>query len=217
MIVTKKILILIVIAMLALGVMALANTAGYYKQATQGATCQQASLSVNSMIGIEQGYVATATSYNASFCGAPCPICNCTTGPEISQRLINGKYTQYDSLSINQGILISELTVKSNAQNINVTITITQPSNASGSLLSNYSSYYIFYNNNASNNLLGTGNFSSAPQALTFLVNLLPTSSYYVGAVDVVLDTYDTHWGEFVKPGDYYIRTTFLISPQNTF
>ncbi|BBJ28975.1 hypothetical protein [Athalassotoga saccharophila] len=140
----KKVLILGVIAMLALGVMALANTAGYYEQVTQGATCQQASLSVNSMIGIEQGYVATATSYNASFCGA-------------SGNPLTGHY-----VSLNSQVLLAELSVKSNMSTIGVTV-------AFSSNFPNFSNYslssYINYSDNYSNGslTLQNGGYPNTP------------------------------------------------------
>ncbi|MGC8708412.1 MAG: hypothetical protein ACP5R1_06805, partial [Athalassotoga sp.] len=111
----KKVLILSVIAMLALGVMALASGNGAYgeqvlntnpyggvSKAQQGPTCNATSLVVYSEIGIEQGYVATATSYDASFCGA--------TGNPLTVA-----YT-------NSGNLLASLKVESNMDTIAVSV-----------------------------------------------------------------------------------------------
>jgi hypothetical protein len=102
----KKVLILSVIAMLALSVMALA--AG---TVTQSATCANSSLTVNSVIGIEQGYVATATSYDASFCGA--------TGNPLTKSYVNSGY------------VLASLSVESNMQTIAVGVTYTLTGSAS--------------------------------------------------------------------------------------
>ncbi|MGC9219415.1 MAG: hypothetical protein ACP5G8_08465 [Athalassotoga sp.] len=63
--ITKKVLILTIIGMLALGVFALAGV-----PVSTGATCSTAKLSVTSNIWVVQGFDATATSYDATFCGA---------------------------------------------------------------------------------------------------------------------------------------------------
>ncbi len=59
----KKTLILTVIAIMALGVFALANSNSV------GPTCSATNLSVTGSIYVKQGFVATATSYDATFCG----------------------------------------------------------------------------------------------------------------------------------------------------
>ncbi|MGC9140734.1 hypothetical protein, partial [Athalassotoga sp.] len=68
------------------------NPYGWVSSAQQGPTCNATQLVVYSEIGIEQGYVATATSYDASFCGAPCP-CSCPEGTSVIYRTIKGYYT----------------------------------------------------------------------------------------------------------------------------
>ncbi|MGC8545768.1 MAG: hypothetical protein ACP5NR_07465, partial [Athalassotoga sp.] len=82
----KKVLILSVIAMLALGVMALAGTISTTGNGpiTTGATCSQASLQVVSNIYVVPGYVATATAYDATFCGA--------SGNLLSGEIVNSSY-----------------------------------------------------------------------------------------------------------------------------
>lgn len=56
--------------MLALGVFAMALPKRIGNIVTQGPTCQPATLTVNSNINVVQGFEATATSYDATFCGA---------------------------------------------------------------------------------------------------------------------------------------------------
>jgi len=218
---TKKVLILIVIAMLALSVMALANAKvlstnpyGSANSVQAGPTCSSSSLSVYSVIGIEQGFVATATSYDASFCGAPCN-CNCALGPSISERLIPGTFQPLpDGVSGITGILLSKLTFKSNASTINVSVNIgPNPMFKTGG----GSSYYYYYNpENGSPNLLGS---YSGGSSQSFSLDLAGGSinSPYAGSLYVILDTTDTAWGKVVPPGDYTVATTFTISPQNTF
>jgi len=112
----KKVLILSVIAMLALSVMALASTAnahvlsnnpyGSANLVQAGPTCSSSSLTVYSVIGIEQGFVATATSYDASFCGA--------TGNPLNS-------SAYSS----DGYLLASLSVESNMATITVGVSYT--------------------------------------------------------------------------------------------
>ena len=135
----KKVLILSVIAMLALSVMALA--AG---TVTQSATCANSSLTVNSVIGIEQGYVATATSYDASFCGA--------TGNPLT------------SAYVNSGYVLASLSVESNMQTINVGVTYALTGSASG--LSHYLPTLTITTSTSTNGYSGTltlagGSFST--------------------------------------------------------
>ena len=218
---TKKVLILSVIAMLALSVMALANAKvlstnpyGSANSVQAGPTCSSSSLSVYSVIGIEQGFVATATSYDASFCGAPCN-CNCALGPSISERLIPGTFQPLPTgVSGITGILLSKLTFKSNASTIKVSVNISPNPmfNVGGG-----SSYYYYYNpENGSPNLLGS---YSGGSSHSFSLDLVGGSinSPYAGSLYVILDTYHTSWGTVVPPGDYTVATTFTISPQNTF
>jgi len=218
---TKKVLILSVIAMLALSVMALANAKvignnpyGSANSVQAGPTCSSSSLSVYSVIGIEQGFVATATSYDASFCGAPCN-CNCALGPSISERLIPGTFQSLPTgVSGITGILLSKLTFKSNASTINVSVNISpNPMFSTGG----GSSYYYYYNpENGSPNLLGSYSGVS-PQSFPLDLADGSINSPYAGSLYVILDTTDTAWGKVVPPGDYTLATTFTISPQNTF
>jgi len=218
---TKKVLILSVIAMLALSVMALANAKvlstnpyGSANSVKAGPTCSSSSLTVYSVIGIEQGFVATATSYDASFCGAPCN-CNCALGPSISERLIPGTFQPLPAgVSGITGILLSKLTFKSNASTINVSVNIVPNPmfNTGGG-----SSYYYYYNpENGSPLLLGSYSGVS-PQSFPLDLAGGSINSPYAGSLYVILDTTDTAWGKVVPPGDYTIATTFTISPQNTF
>ena len=108
---TKKVLILSVIAMLALSVMALANA----NSVQVGPTCSSSSLTVYSVIGIEQGFVATATSYDASFCGA---TGNLLTSP-------------YNSNGVS-GVLLASLSVESNMDSIAVGVSYKLTGSASG-------------------------------------------------------------------------------------
>ncbi|MGC9218011.1 MAG: hypothetical protein ACP5G8_01225 [Athalassotoga sp.] len=219
----KKVLILSVIAMLALGVMALAsgngalygekvlstNPYGWVNSAQQGPTCNATQLVVYSEVGVEQGYVATATSYDASFCGAPCP-CSCPEGTSVIYRTINGYYT---SVTYNpDGILISTLSVKSNMQPINVSVTVTQPT-SSGNTLPMATYYLMYYSNGTS--ITSSDFYDTNPHSISMTLN--GASSPYNGKIDVVIDGYHTAWGKVVPVGDYIIATTFTISPQNTF
>ena len=113
----KKVLILSVIAMLALSVMALASTAnahvlsynpyGSANKVQAGPTCSSSSLTVYSVIGIEQGFVATATSYDASFCGA--------TGDPLTSAYISGSLAN----------VLASLSVESNMATITVGVSYT--------------------------------------------------------------------------------------------
>jgi len=211
---TKKVLILSVIAMLALSVMALASN----NPVTQSATCAKSSLSVSSVIGIEQGFVATATSYDASFCGAPCN-CNCALGPSISERLIPGTFQPLpDGVSGITGILLSKLTFKSNASTIKVSVNIV-PNPMFNAGVAGPISYYYYYNPEKNGSPLLLGGYYSVGSPQSFSLDLAGGSinSPYAGSLDVILDTTDTAWGKVVPPGDYTIATTFTISPQNTF
>jgi hypothetical protein len=128
----KKVLILSVIAMLALSVMALASTAnahvlsnnpyGSANLVQAGPTCESSSLTVYSVIGIEQGFVATATSYDASFCGA--------TGNPLTAAYVSG-------------YVLASLSVESNMQTIavGVTYSLNGPTGNSAVVSSDLSGY----------------------------------------------------------------------------
>jgi len=221
---TKKVLILSVIAMLALSVMALANAQvlsrnpyGSANSVQAGPTCSSSSLSVYSVIGIEQGFVATATSYDASFCGAPCN-CNCALGPSISERLIPGTFQPLPTgVSGITGILLSKLTFKSNASTIKVSVNIV-PNPMFNAGVAGPSSYYYYYNPENGSPLLLNGYYSGvSPQSFSLDLAGGSINSPYAGSLYVILDTYHTSWGTVVPPGDYTVATTFTISPQNTF
>jgi hypothetical protein len=165
----KKVLILSVIAMLALSVMALA--AG---TVTQSATCAQSSLTVNSVIGIEQGYVATATSYDASFCGA--------TGNPLT------------SAYIDSGYVLASLSVESNMQTIavGVTYTLTGPTGnpaVSSGTLTGYLTGLSYSSNYSGSVLTLTGGSVSTPWSGT--LNVIGPSHIqpWVAAGDYTLAT----------------------------
>ncbi len=148
----KKVLILSVIAMLALGVMALAgtytapNTPG---SVSVGATCAQNSLVVTSVIGIEQGYVATATSYDASYCGA--------TGNPLT-----GFYT-----SEGGNVLLAKLSVESNMATISVAVSYAYTGNINSS---NFTTSYSNNYNDSTDILTLTGGSNGTPYTGTLYV-----------------------------------------------
>ena len=173
----KKVLILSVIAMLALSVMALASTAnahvlstnpyGYASSVQAGPTCSSSSLTVYSVIGIEQGFVATATSYDASFCGA--------TGNPLNS-------SAYSS----NGHLLASLSVESNMDSIavGVSYTLTGPNGDLTGYLTGISP-----SNNSSQVLTLTGGSVSTPWSGTLDVIGPSSIQPWVAAGDYTLET----------------------------
>ncbi|MGC9214886.1 hypothetical protein, partial [Athalassotoga sp.] len=155
------------------------NPYGWVSNARQGPTCNATSLVVYSEIGIEQGYVATATSYDASFCGA--------TGNPLT-----GAYT-------NSGNLLASLSVESNMDTIavGVTFNVTGPANVDVSSFND--NLLTFSPNYANGTLTLTGGSDGTP---------------YTGTLDVIGPSSIPQW---VAAGDYTLKTTFTITPENTF
>jgi len=177
----KKVLILSVIAMLALSVMALANanvlSNNPYDSANlvqAGPTCSSSSLTVYSVIGIEQGFVATATSYDASFCGA--------TGNPLT------------SAYVNSGYVLASLSVESNMQTIavGVTYTLTGPTgnpSVSSSTLTGYLTGLSYSSNYSGSALTLTGGSVSTPWSGTLKVIGPSSIQPWVAAGDYTLAT----------------------------
>ena len=194
----KKVLILSVIAILALSVMALANAKvlttnpyGYANLVQAGPTCSSSSLTVYSVIGIEQGFVATATSYDASYCGA--------TGNLLTSSY-TGTYT-------GSGYVLASLSVESNMDSIavGVSYTLTGPNgnSAVSSSTLNGTGYLtgLSYSSNYSSGVLSLSNGGSA-------------STPWSGTLNVIGPSSIPAW---VAAGDYTLATTFTITPKNTF
>ena len=108
----KKVLILTVIAILALGVMALADTMAYPTH-TSGPTCSATTLQVTSNIYVLAGFEATATGYDATFCGASGKLISGTV-------LLNNDSTDSAWTPSASGVLLASLSVKSNHRTIKV-------------------------------------------------------------------------------------------------
>ncbi|MGC8683812.1 MAG: hypothetical protein ACP5UJ_07770 [Athalassotoga sp.] len=163
------------------------NPYGWVNSAQQGPTCNATSLVVYSEIGIEQGYVATATSYDASFCGA--------TGNPLT-----GAYTTYTNSGIS-GILLASLKVESNMATIAVSVTfsVTGPSGVDVSSFNDNLLTFSSNSNYANGTLTLTGGSDGTP---------------YTGTLDVIGPSSIPQW---VAAGDYMLTTTFTITPENTF
>jgi len=176
----KKVLILSVIAMLALSVMALANAKvigtnpyGYASSVQAGPTCSSSSLTVYSVIGIEQGFVATATSYDASFCGA--------TGSPLTSAYVSGN-------------VLASLSVESNMQTIavGVTYTLTGPTgnpSVSSSTLTGYLTGLSYSSNYSGSALNLAGGSVSTPWSGTLKVIGPSSIQPWVAAGDYTLAT----------------------------
>ena len=195
---TKKVLILSVIAMLALSVMALASTAnahvlsnnpyGSANLVQAGPTCSSSSLTVYSVIGIEQGFVATATSYDASYCGA--------TG-----NLLTSSYT-------GSGYVLASLSVESNMATITVAVnySLTGPTGNPSVSISSTSTGYL-------TGLSYSSNYSYSGSVLT-LTTGGNANTPWSGTLYVYGPSHIQPW---VAAGDYTLATTFTITPKNTF
>ncbi|WP_036221673.1 hypothetical protein [Mesoaciditoga lauensis] len=119
----KKVLILTVIAILALGVIAIADSVG--------PTCEEATLTVTSNIYVLQGFEATATGYDATFCGATGYLLK---GHEAVDAAHGSSFPQivlYDGGPYGPGsgigdddLVLSSLSVMSNYNKVKITIDI---------------------------------------------------------------------------------------------
>jgi len=176
----KKVLILSVIAMLALSVMALASTAnahvlsnnpyGSANLVQAGPTCESSSLTVYSVIGIEQGFVATATSYDASFCGA--------TGSPLTSA-----YTD-------SGYVLASLSVESNMDSIAVGVSYTLTGPNGEDLSSNLPTLTLTSSNGYSDSTLTlAGGTVSTPWSGTLKVIGPSSIQPWVAAGDYTLAT----------------------------
>jgi hypothetical protein len=193
----KKVLILSVIAMLALSVMALANANvlstnpyGYANSVKAGPTCSSSSLTVYSVIGIEQGFVATATSYDASFCGA--------TGNPLTS-----SYTD-------NGYVLASLSVESNMDSIAYTVSYTLAgptgNTAVASSVFATSELAVLNPSNPSNPAMGVSNVLKLTGG--------SVSTPWKGTLNIIGPSSIQPW---VAAGDYTFETTFTITPENTF
>jgi hypothetical protein len=222
----KKVLILSVIAMLALGVMTMAagwltsggyssggtgpygekiNLVynGYITEASTGPTQNTGKLQVTSIIGVEQGYVATAVSYNASFCGVSG---NPLTGLQNSSN----------------GMLLAQLFIESNATDVTliVSASTTLPSSA---LTFTYGSLSNTTWGNSgkltlsTTNVLGSPTFNtlgsysgSSPEKLN-----VTQIGQYTGTAQVYANANSSNWSstKWVTAGQYTVNITFTIDP----
>jgi len=193
----KKVLILSVIAMLALSVMALANAHvlsynpyGSANLVQAGPTCSSSSLTVYSVIGIEQGFVATATSYDASFCGA--------TG-----NLLTSSYT-------GSGYVLASLSVESNMDSIAYTVSYTLAgptgNTAVASSVFATSELAVLNPSNPSNPAMGVSNVLKLTGG--------SVSTPWSGTLNIIGPSSIQPW---VAAGDYTFETTFTITPENKF
>ena len=210
----KKVLILTVIAILALGVMALAD-----HQDSVGATCSEATLTVTSNIVVVQGFEATATAYDATFCGA--------TGDPLSP--VSTYLTSFLShhglnpmtASPASGVLLEKLEVRSNAATIAVEITGSnfefngQPMTLSqiNSFMGSIGGFSTGIGNNT-----GAGWYEPYPHPSTYTIILnleSPTSSipYYSGT----LYAYLAKIPAWLEAGKYSFDTAFTIMPKSDY
>ena len=114
----KKVLILTVIAILALGVMALANTTD-----SVGATCSTTTLQVTSNIYVLAGFEATATGYDATFCGASGKLISGTLLKESSSQWNPAQWPGNVNIYYKHYLILARLDLKSNYQDITVAVT----------------------------------------------------------------------------------------------
>ena len=222
----KKVLILSVIAMLALGVMTMAagwltsggyssggtgpygekiNLVynGYITEASTGPTQNTGKLQVTSIIGVEQGYVATAVSYNASFCG-------------VSGNPLKGLQNS------SNGMLLAQLFIESNATDVTLTVSAstTLPS---GALTFTYGSLSNTTWGNSgkltlsATNVLGSPTFNtlgsysgSSPEKLS-----VTPIGQYTGTAQVYANANSSNWSstKWVTAGQYTVNITFTIAP----
>ncbi len=194
----KKVLILSVIAMLALGVFALAGTITTTGNGpiSTGATCSTASLQVVSNIYVLPGYVATATAYDATFCGATGNLLSGEIVTTAGAALVLGNSTTYTQTSGAVGVALASLQIKSNYQNIQVTGTVSAAQPSSGPQLS---ATFLEVVNGTYNSSTGLWNLPTASGS--------PYSGrgYLVGQGDSI-----TPW---VQAGKYAVTITFTITP----
>jgi len=206
----KKVLILSVIAMLALGVMALAGTIssnGTNGPVTTGATCSTSGLQVTSNVVVVQGFVATATAYDATFCGA------------------TGNPLKYTSPTYNSNyVLLASLTVKSNMATIGVAFEAYSPNNVIDTLTGSTCGFYYYANggntyNNGGGVYLGYTNWPSwwspsNPTQNFFTLSLLGSQSPYEGELDVLMP--NGVIPPWIQAGEYTLTMSFLVFPKTS-
>ena len=218
MVFTRKALILIIVILIVIGIAALANTTAAWGTAgedTQSATCSEETLTVDSHIGVEQGYVATATSYDASVCG----LCTCEC-EHLYNRLIPGHYTLAPNILYTTGVLLSELSIESNMNTMNVSFYFEV--NGTGFYHNNYHNYptviVLEYENGGTTAIAGPGQFTStSPANLDVTLTGIGGHSPYFGYIDIVLQTYNDNWEGSLTPGGITVTSYFTISPKNDF
>jgi len=227
----KKVLILSVIAMLALGVMTMAagwltsggyssggtgpygeqiNLVynGYITEASTGPTQNTGNLQVTSIIGVEQGYVATAVSYNASFCG-------------VSGNPLTGLYN-----TDNTEMLLAQLFIESNATDVTLTVSTstTLPPGALTFTYGSLSDATTTWKNSGTHmltlsttNVLGSPTFNtlgsysgSSPEKLS-----VTPIGQYTGTAQVYANANSSNWSltKWVTAGQYTVNITFTIAP----
>ncbi len=183
----KKVLILTVIAIMALGVFALANSNSV------GPTCATSTLSVTSNIYVLAGFEATATAYDATFCGATGNLLDGTV-------LSDGNIVTFDSNTFS-GIALAQLKMKSNHQTIKVT--------AVASITDNNNSYVTDSFPTLSNSLIfsGDGTYTTSDNVW----ELPAGSSAYTGTGYLVYNS--TTIQPWIEAGKYTMHITFTITP----
>ncbi len=210
----KKVLILSVIAMLALGVFALAGSTAY-----SGLTSQVATLTVTSNIVVVQGFEATATSYDATFSGA--------TGIPLT-------YTQpsYTQTNLGLGVLLAKLTVKSNMNQIGVAFSVNSSNSAINNLFIVNGLYFYANGSQIYNNgggwylnsmnwpngwnpgfLTGSWWLSSQPNSPS-VMSLSGSNSPYNGELDVLVPYGVVN--QWAQAGKYPLTMTFLVFPKTS-
>ncbi|WP_036221654.1 hypothetical protein [Mesoaciditoga lauensis] len=198
----KKVLILMVIAILALGVMAIADHVG--------PTCDEATLTVTSNIYVLSGFEATATGYEATFCGASGDLVSGTVLKESSSQWNPTPWPEGFTPSSNPNLpylyykrylILAGLDLKSNYENITVRVTHEG----------------FFEDHSLGNNIdvkAADGWFSS--DGTTWHLSADPTTngSPYSGALYVYYDASDgiTQW---IEANKYSETIKFTVTPIN--
>lgn len=190
----KKVLILTVIAIMALGVFALA--AGDFGSTT-GLTCNTATVTVTSNIYVIPGFMASATVYDATFCGASGALLSGELLTSVNSDLVLGNASDYDSNGA-MGVALAGLTVKSNYYQLKVTATGSFNGPTSGPSVP-LSGAGVLYTNN--------GSYDGS----TSIWTLVNSESPYTGTAYFYYD--NSHINQWVQAGAYNGTITFTITP----
>lgn len=191
----KKVLILTVIAIMALGVFALAN-----ETLSTGATCSTAKLTVESNIYVVPGYVATATAYDATFCGASGYLMDGTVLINDYSGITKGNYETPNA----SGVALAMLQMKSNHQTIEVSAVVSVLDGSNNDVTNDFP-----YNGNGLLYTPGSGaSYDSGSNVWTLPAGSSPyegTAYLYYGSGMQI-----TPW---IEAGKYTLHVVFTITP----